>query len=377
MKRFPLPALTAAVVCLSLPMVAVAQNAAPPAAPGLTTTAPAKAAAPAGTDVVGSVYDTKVTWDDLFTYIQRTNPTEFDAFISQTLGPYVAGQLLGPNASPTVTITKDEAFQQLRSNPPPAMGEVLESLLERDMVETAAKRANIVITPAQVKAIVSERLAAMRKGGQIPPGVTDEQFLAQQHLTEAKLESLFKPVAELTALLDQHIAQLQGHPIGPSDFLQASHILIPVAALGPNPTAAAKQKDAEALAKIQTIRKEIVSGKMTFAAAAAKYGTDSTKAHGGDLGVFMRGMMTPSFDKAVFSLKKGVVSEPVRSHYGYHLILVTKLGDELTHDQRTTALRQRENLIIGQFNEELQKQAKLVNTLQKNMPAPPLQQDSN
>jgi parvulin-like peptidyl-prolyl isomerase len=88
-------------------------------------------------------------------------------------------------------------------------------------------------------------------------------------------------------------------------------------------------------------------------------------------------MMTPSFDKAVFALKKGVISAPVRTHYGYHLILVTKMGSELSHDQRTQALRQRENLIIGEFNQELQTKAKLVNTLQKNMPAPPTQQDGN
>ena len=125
MKRFPLPALTAAVVCLSLPLVAAAQNAAPPTAPGTAVTSPTKVAPPSGTDVVGSVYDTKVTWDDLFAYIQRTNPSEFDAFISQTVGPYVSGQLLAPNATGTVTITKDEAFQQLRSNPPPAMSELL------------------------------------------------------------------------------------------------------------------------------------------------------------------------------------------------------------------------------------------------------------
>ena len=45
-------------------------------------------------------------------------------------------------------------------------------------------------------------------------------------------------------------------------------------------------------------------------------------ANGGDLGLFRRGQMMPSFEEAAFKLPVGQVSEPVRSDYGYHVILV-------------------------------------------------------
>jgi peptidyl-prolyl cis-trans isomerase D len=47
-----------------------------------------------------------------------------------------------------------------------------------------------------------------------------------------------------------------------------------------------------------------------------------SKANGGDLGFFRRGQMVEAFDQAAFSLEPGVVSEPVRSVYGWHLIRV-------------------------------------------------------
>lgn len=43
---------------------------------------------------------------------------------------------------------------------------------------------------------------------------------------------------------------------------------------------------------------------------------------GGDLGWFGKGTMVPEFENAVFSLKKGEVSNPVRTQYGLHVIQV-------------------------------------------------------
>ena len=43
---------------------------------------------------------------------------------------------------------------------------------------------------------------------------------------------------------------------------------------------------------------------------------------GGDLGWFGKGTMVPEFENAVFTLKKGEVSSPVRTQYGLHVIQV-------------------------------------------------------
>jgi parvulin-like peptidyl-prolyl isomerase len=60
-----------------------------------------------------------------------------------------------------------------------------------------------------------------------------------------------------------------------------------------------------------------------FAELAKQFSSCPSGAKGGDLGYFTRGRMVPEFEAAAFSLKKGQVSEPVRTAFGYHLIMVT------------------------------------------------------
>ncbi len=58
-----------------------------------------------------------------------------------------------------------------------------------------------------------------------------------------------------------------------------------------------------------------------FATLAKKYSTDTTSAvNGGDLKTIQQGQTVPTFDAVAFKEKVGVVSAPVKSTYGYHLI---------------------------------------------------------
>jgi peptidyl-prolyl cis-trans isomerase D len=50
-----------------------------------------------------------------------------------------------------------------------------------------------------------------------------------------------------------------------------------------------------------------------------------SKAQGGDLGFFGQGVMDPAFDKTVFEMKPGELSEPVRSRFGYHIIRLEEI----------------------------------------------------
>jgi peptidyl-prolyl cis-trans isomerase C len=64
----------------------------------------------------------------------------------------------------------------------------------------------------------------------------------------------------------------------------------------------------------------------SFEELAKKFSKDRGSASkGGDLGFFSRGKMVPEFEQVAFRLKKGEVSEPVRTRFGYHIIKVTDI----------------------------------------------------
>ncbi len=97
--------------------------------------------------------------------------------------------------------------------------------------------------------------------------------------------------------------------------LVVSHILLrPAAGAGPN--------DIDDLEKrAESIRAEITSGKIDFAAAAKKYSAGPSRKQGGRLGKIGRhGPMDESFSHAAFELEAGEISPPVRSPFGVHLI---------------------------------------------------------
>lgn len=94
---------------------------------------------------------------------------------------------------------------------------------------------------------------------------------------------------------------------------QARHILIRV-------DEAAGETLEAAEAKIKEIQDKLAAGE-TFAELAKTYSQDPGSASsGGDLGSFEQGMMVSEFDDAVFSMKTGEVSEPVKTDFGLHLI---------------------------------------------------------
>jgi peptidyl-prolyl cis-trans isomerase D len=76
------------------------------------------------------------------------------------------------------------------------------------------------------------------------------------------------------------------------------------------------------LAKADSIKKLIESGKKPFADMAIMYSSDKGSAQkGGDLGTFGRGAMVAPFDDAVFSGKKGEY-KIVTTQFGVHLIQI-------------------------------------------------------
>jgi peptidyl-prolyl cis-trans isomerase SurA len=92
--------------------------------------------------------------------------------------------------------------------------------------------------------------------------------------------------------------------------------------VAPRPSAESK---ARARAQADSIVQELRKG-ADFATAARRFTADpASRDKGGDLGWFRRGVMLAEFERVAFMLRPGVVSDPVETSFGYHIIQVQRI----------------------------------------------------
>ncbi|MFT7110675.1 MAG: peptidyl-prolyl cis-trans isomerase SurA [Psychrobacter glaciei] len=143
-----------------------------------------------------------------------------------------------------------------------------------------------------------------------------------------------------------HIIKINEKRGGASKLVQqtkARHILI-------QENQIRSDKQAEAL--IKKIYKRIKSGE-DFAKLAKEFSDDpGSKVNGGDLNWVNDGDMVPAFEKTMKDSKKGELSKPFKSRFGWHVLEVTDyrnkdLGEEIQRNQA------RQLLYSRRFEEEL------------------------
>ena len=146
------------------------------------------------------------------------------------------------------------------------------------------------------------------------------QFMTQEMVSVEYVELNINDTAkeyeisetEMRQQYDQNIKQYESEP----EQRKASHILIAIND---------KTDDASAKAEIEKVQVRLDKGE-GFSVVAKEVSQDPGSAsQGGDLGYFGRGVMDKAFEESVFSLKKGEVSKPVKSAFGYHIIKLTDI----------------------------------------------------
>ena len=143
--------------------------------------------------------------------------------------------------------------------------------------------------------------------------VTDERMQVQYlALERAALEATIEDNEDaLRSVYENQVAMFTT-----PEQRRASHILISV-----NETT----DDATALEAVARIKADLDAGADFATLAKEKSDDPGSASRGGDLGFLGKGLMDPKFEQVAFSLAANAVSEPVRSTFGYHLILVTDI----------------------------------------------------
>ena len=98
--------------------------------------------------------------------------------------------------------------------------------------------------------------------------------------------------------------------------INAWHILVAL------PQEASPEDTLKAWQKASDIRERIIKGEPFEQVARGTSDDQSVKVNGGNLGYFSVFQMIMPFEDAAYSLRKGAISMPVRTPYGYHIIKV-------------------------------------------------------
>lgn len=132
------------------------------------------------------------------------------------------------------------------------------------------------------------------------------------------------PFEDSIAVSDQEVERyFNDHP---SEFkieekVHARHILTRVSSF------ASDREVEEAREKIDKAAARLDAGE-DFETVAKEMSEGPTAPNGGDLGEFGKGAMVPEFEKVVFSLKPGEVSEPFRTDFGWHIAQAVSRTEE-------------------------------------------------
>ncbi|HEX2219811.1 MAG TPA: peptidylprolyl isomerase [Gemmatimonadales bacterium] len=217
--------------------------------------------------------------------------------------------------------------------------QVVSSIVDEELlVQQAVRDTSIEVTDQEIADGVEQQVRKVRSnfsseldytnelkkaGFQTPEEyrrwLTDQQRRAalQNRLIDAlRTAGKLKPVAPTEQEMRKFFEEQKGNLGSRPATLSFRQIVI-----APKPSAAAK---ARTKARADSIVLELRRG-ADFATAARRFSQDpGSRDQGGSLNWFRRGVMVPEFERVAFALKPGVVSDPVESPYGYHIIQVER-----------------------------------------------------
>lgn len=243
--------------------------------------------------------------------------------------------------------------------------EALDALVAEKLLEKQLHALGIDVRPSELKMAIED---VVRQNG-LPSEEALKAALQRQGLSwEEYTETLRKQLAHMKLInlrvrsqvkvdeeeVRRRYAEILAGERGEEE-IRASHLLVHAPADAP--PAALERARKVALELLARAR----AGESLEELARIPLG-DAPQRTAGDLGWFRRGEMLPELEEAAFALQPGQLSEPVRTRFGYHIVLVRERREVPPPDYEEVAARLREAL----YQEELERQTRrYVESLKK------------
>ena len=197
--------------------------------------------------------------------------------------------------------------------------QIAQSFIFEKVLIAKAKAEGFTVTDADRKKREDEFLKAVAKMPDAPK--TLEDYFKKFPLGEERARAEF----ENGILIDKLLKAEQAKVPAKDYAAEAQKMIDGIVA----ENAKAANAEGDALKKIKELKAQLdkVSAKdlpAKFAELAKANSACPSSAKGGDLGAFTHGQMVKEFDEVAFKLPVNKVSEPVKTQFGYHLIMTTK-----------------------------------------------------
>jgi foldase protein PrsA len=243
--------------------------------------------------------------------------TQFDSIIRQAK---TQSQQSGQTAFPK---TGTYAYNQYAA-------QVVTYLVTQEIINQAATEMRVTVTDKQIK----DRIAQLEKAYGGAKKVDD--ILKKQGMTRADLTQLMKD-----QLLDQAVYNKVVASAKVTDAQAQTYYDKNKSSFNTPETRTMRHILVKTKAEADKVRALLVGG-ADWKTVAKKYSIDpGSKNNGGSLGVVKPGAMVPAFDKAAFALKVNVISQPVKTQFGFHVIQVTKIvaGSSTTFEKAKAQIK--------------------------------------
>lgn len=199
--------------------------------------------------------------------------------------------------------------------------QLVQSFLSSKVLVAKAKAEGFEVTDADVKEREEEFLKAVAKMPDAPKSI-EEQF-KKFPLGEKRGREEFMNGILIDKLMKAYIAKAAADKDYAAEAQKIIDGIVSNNATIATSEAAALKKIKELKAELDKLANDEKALAEKFAELAKANSDCPSSAKGGDLGEFTHGQMVKEFDEVAFAQPVGKVSDPVKTQFGYHLVMTT------------------------------------------------------